>query len=165
MITGVGGGTGGTVGSRAERNKTNPDLGVLAGRLLFAIQQELFTTLAAQGFEDLLPRHGAVLAYLDVDGVRATDLSRLSGQHKQVIGTMIDELEGLGYVQRKPDPADRRAKLVCPTERGLAQMRAADKIMNSIQERHARRLGREAYTQFKAAFLDVTEHQRRRQFP
>ncbi|EWM10896.1 MarR family winged helix-turn-helix transcriptional regulator [Kutzneria sp. 744] len=153
------------MGTRAERNRTNPDLGVLAGRLLFAIQQELFTTLAAQGFEDLLPRHGAVLAYLDSDGVRATDLSRLSGQHKQVIGTMVDELEGLGYVERRPDPADRRAKLVCPTERGLAQMRAADKIMNSIQDRHARRLGREAFTQFKAAFLDVTDHQRRRHLP
>src|SRR5215472_15831262 len=106
------------VGTRAERNRTNPDLGVLAGRLLFAIQQELFTTLAAQGFGDLHPRHGAVLAYIDVDGVRATELSRLSGQHKQVIGTMIDELEALGYVHRVPDPADRRAKLVCPTDRG-----------------------------------------------
>ena len=153
------------MGTRAERNRTNPDLGVLAGRLLFAIQQELFATLAAQGYDDLHPRHGAVLAYLDVDGVRATDLSRLSGQHKQVIGTMIDELETLGYVQRKPDPADRRAKLVCPTERGQAQMRTADKIMAGIQDRHARRLGRDAFTQFKAAFLDVTDHQRRRQFP
>ena len=153
------------MGTRSERNKTNPDLGVLAGRLLFAVQQELFSTLAAQGFDDLAPRHGAVLAYLDVEGVRATDLSRLSGQHKQVIGTMIDELEALGYVERRPDPVDRRAKLVCPTERGQAQMRAADKIMAGIQDRHARRLGRDAFAQFKAAFLDVAEHQRRRQFP
>ncbi|QUQ66088.1 MarR family winged helix-turn-helix transcriptional regulator [Kutzneria sp. CA-103260] len=153
------------MGTRSERNKTNPDLGVLSGRLLFAIQQELFATLAAQGFGDLHPRHGAVLAYVDVEGVRATELSRLSGQHKQVIGTMIDELEALGYVERRPDPADRRAKLVCPTERGQAQMRAADKIMASIQDRHARRLGREAFAQFKATFIDVTEHQRRRQHP
>ncbi|MFI9382373.1 MarR family winged helix-turn-helix transcriptional regulator [Kutzneria sp. NPDC052558] len=153
------------MGTRTERNQTNPDLGVLAGRLLFAIQQELFATLATQGFDDLQPRHGAVLAYLDVEGVRATDLARLSGQHKQVIGTMVDELESLGYVRRKPDPADRRAKLVCPTERGQAQMRAADKIMAAIQDRHARRLGRDAFAQFKAAFFDVSEHQRRRRFP
>ncbi|WP_273940603.1 MarR family winged helix-turn-helix transcriptional regulator [Kutzneria chonburiensis] len=153
------------MGTRTERNKTNPDLGILSARLLFGIQQELFGTLAAQGFDDLQPRHGAVLAYLDVDGVRATDLSRLSGQHKQVIGTIIDELEALGYVHRQPDPADRRAKLVCPTERGLAQQRAADKIMTAIQDRHARRLGREAYAQFKSAFIDVTDHQRRRQTP
>nr|CEL21387.1 Transcriptional regulator, MarR family [Kibdelosporangium sp. MJ126-NF4]CTQ96046.1 Transcriptional regulator, MarR family [Kibdelosporangium sp. MJ126-NF4] len=147
--------------SRAQRNRTNPDLGVLSGRLLFAVQNELFTALAAKGFDDLQPRHGAVLAYLDAEGVRATDLARLSGQHKQVIGTLVDELERLGYVARHPDPADRRAKLVCPTGRGIDQMKAAEKIMSALQERHARRLGREAFAQFKAAFMDVVEHQRR----
>jgi DNA-binding MarR family transcriptional regulator len=147
--------------TRAERNTSNPDLGVLAGRLLFAVQDELFSTLAAKGFDDLHPRHGAVLAYIDAGGVRATELARLSGQHKQVVGTVIDELEALGYVERRPDPADRRAKLICPTERGLAQMRTADRIMTAIQERHARRLGRDTFTQFKAALIDVTEHQRR----
>jgi DNA-binding MarR family transcriptional regulator len=147
--------------TRAERNTSNPDLGVLAGRLLFAVQDELFSTLAEKGFDDLHPRHGAVLAYIDAGGVRATELARLSGQHKQVVGTVIDELEALGYVERRPDPADRRAKLICPTERGLAQMRTADRIMTAIQERHARRLGRDTFTQFKAALIDVTEHQRR----
>jgi DNA-binding MarR family transcriptional regulator len=147
--------------TRAERNKANPDLGVLAGRLLFAVQNELFTALAAKGFADLHPRHGAVMAYLDPEGVRATELAKLSGQHKQVIGTLVDELEVLGYVVRHPDPADRRAKLVCPTERGLDEMRTADKIMSSIQERHARRLGRDTFTQFKATLMDVTEHQRK----
>ncbi|SEP08283.1 MarR family winged helix-turn-helix transcriptional regulator [Amycolatopsis saalfeldensis] len=147
--------------TRAERNATDPDLGVLAGRLLFAVQRELFTELAARGFDDLNHRHGAVLAYLDPDGVRATDLARLSGQHKQIIGTLIDELEALGYVRRRPDPRDRRAKLVCPTARGLAQSEAADAIMATIQQRHARRLGRTEYDRFKQLFTDITEHQRR----
>jgi DNA-binding MarR family transcriptional regulator len=146
--------------TRAERIATDPDLGVLSGRLLFAVQRELFTTLAEQGFGDLKHRHGAVLAYLDPGGVRATELSRLSGQHKQIIGTLIDELDSLGYVERRPDPSDRRAKLICPTERGLAQMRAADAIMAAIQDRHAERLGRENYDQFKRMLTDVTEHQR-----
>jgi DNA-binding MarR family transcriptional regulator len=146
--------------TRAERNATDPDLGVLSGRLLFAVQRELFTTLAAQGFDDLKHRHGAVLAYLDADGVRATELSRLSGQPKQIIGTLIDELEALGYVERRPDPSDRRAKLVCPTERGLAQMRAADAVMADIQHRHAERLGQDNYRQFKRTLIDITEHQR-----
>lgn len=148
--------------TRAQRNQSNPDLGVLAGRLLFAVQNELFSTLAERGFADLHPRHGAVMAYLDADGVRATELSKLSGQHKQVVGTVVDELEQLGYVVRRPDPADRRAKLICPTERGLDQMRAADEIMAAIQARHARRLGKETFAAFTDVFRDVTEHQRAR---
>ncbi|WP_440106414.1 MarR family winged helix-turn-helix transcriptional regulator [Streptosporangium sp. H16] len=146
--------------TRAERNATDPDLGVLSGRLLFAVQHELFVTLAGQGFDDLRHRHGAVLAYLDPDGVRATELSRLSGQSKQIVGVLIDELEALGYVERRPDPSDRRAKLICPTERGLSQMRAADAIMTAIQQRHARRLGQESYDEFKRMLTDITEHQR-----
>jgi DNA-binding MarR family transcriptional regulator len=149
------------MGTRAERNAADPDLGVLAGRLLFAVQRELFTELAARGFDDLNHRHGAVLAYLDPAGVRATELARLSGQHKQIIGTLVDELEALGYVRRLPDPRDRRAKLVCPTDRGLAESQAADAIMANIQQRHARRLGRADYDRFKRLFVDITEHQRR----
>lgn len=150
--------------SRVERGRgrVNPDLGVLAGRLLFAVQGELFGKLAGLGFDDLRPRHGAVLAYLEIDGVRATELSRRSGLHKQVIGTIVDELEALGYVERRPDPVDRRAKLICPTERGRAELRAADKILAAMQERHARRLGREKYAAFKAVFQDIVEHQRKR---
>ncbi|MEU0533887.1 MarR family winged helix-turn-helix transcriptional regulator [Amycolatopsis tolypomycina] len=146
--------------TRAERNATDPDLGVLAGRLLFAVQRELFSTLAERGFDDLKPRHGAVLAYLDPDGVRATDLSKLSGQHKQNVGLLIDELESLGYVRRVPDPSDRRAKLVRPTERGLEQMRTADAIMADIQQRHAERIGSDDYARFKRRLIDITEHQR-----
>ncbi|MCR6484976.1 MarR family transcriptional regulator [Amycolatopsis sp. OK19-0408] len=146
--------------TRAERNATDPDLGVLAGRLLFAVQRELFATLAEQGFDDLKHRHGAVLAYLDPGGVRATELSRLSGQYKQIIGTLIDELVALGYVERRPDPTDRRAKLICPTARGLAQMRAADTIMAAIQQRHAGRLGQAGYERFKRTLADITAHQR-----
>jgi hypothetical protein len=56
--------------TRAERNATNPDLGVLSARLLFSAQRELFSKLAAQGFDDSQPRQGVVLAYLDPDGLR-----------------------------------------------------------------------------------------------
>ncbi|MFE5091871.1 MarR family winged helix-turn-helix transcriptional regulator [Streptomyces sp. NPDC056638] len=139
---------------------TAPDLGVLAARVLFSVQRELFTTLAEQGFDDIAPRAGAVLAYLRADGIRASELARASGQHKQVIGTLVDDLERLGYVERQPDPADRRAKLICPTERGLLQMEAASSIMRAIEERHAKALGKQEYTAFKATLRRVSELQR-----
>ncbi|GAA0210794.1 hypothetical protein GCM10009527_003470 [Actinomadura nitritigenes] len=72
---------------------------------------------AGQGHPDLRPQHGVVLAYLDPEGSRATELARRSGQHKQVVGNVLDELEDLGCVERRPDPSDRRAKLVVPTAR------------------------------------------------
>jgi hypothetical protein len=76
------------------------------------------------------------------------------------LAAAFDELEMLGYVERRPDPSDRRAKLICPTGRALAQMRAADHIMVAMQERHAERVGKGEYTRFKRVLVDITEHQR-----
>jgi DNA-binding MarR family transcriptional regulator len=140
-----------TTKRRKERQQWNPDLGVLASRLLFSLQDELFARLAEAGYDDLHPRHGAVLAYLDEDGIRATELARLSGRHKQIVGRIVDELEELGYVERRSDPRDRRAKLIIPTKRGLDQTLLGDEIVADIEARHAKHVGGRTY----AAFRDV----------
>jgi DNA-binding MarR family transcriptional regulator len=151
-----------TAQRRRERQEWNPDLGVLASRLLFSLQDELFERLATAGYDDLRPRHGAVLAYLDEDGVRATELARLSGRHKQIIGRTVDELEELGYVERRPDPADRRAKLIFPTGRGVAQVQLGDEIIADIEARHSREVGGRTYAQFRDVLRGVVA--RRTQF-
>jgi DNA-binding MarR family transcriptional regulator len=42
---------------------------------------------------------------------------------------IVDDLEGLGLVRRRPDPADRRAKLLTVTPRGRELVRRAEKIL------------------------------------
>lgn len=144
-------------GERIRKIRRDPDLGILAARLLFSLQREVFEELAKRGHGDVSPRHGAVLAYLDAGGVRATELARLSGRHKQIVGRLVDELEALGYVERRPDPADRRAKLVVPTERGLDQQRQADEIIAAIERRHAEIIGEAAYAQLREALKKITD--------
>jgi DNA-binding MarR family transcriptional regulator len=149
-----------TTKRRSERQQWNPDLGVLASQLLLSLQDELFARLAEEGYDDLHPRHGAVLAYLDEDGVRATELARLCGRHKQVVGRLVDELEDLGYVERRQDPADRRAKLVVPTKRGLEQMRRGDEIVADIEARHAKVTGARDYAEFRNVLRGVVARSR-----
>ncbi|GII80227.1 MarR family transcriptional regulator [Sphaerisporangium rufum] len=151
-----------TARRRGQRKQAEPDLGILAGQVLFAMQKELFETLAQQGHSRLRPRHGAVLAYLDEEGSRATELSAQSGQHKQVIGTLVDELVELGYVRREPDPQDRRAKLIVPTALGRDEMTRSDAIMAEIERRHAAAVGEDAYAAFKATFTRIAALQRSR---
>lgn len=144
---------------RSLRRREDPDLGVLSSRTLFSLQRELFTELAEQGHPGLRPRYGAVLAYLDEEGSRATDLAARSGQHKQVIGTLVDELVELGYVERQRDPADRRAKLIVPTEKGLDFMAKSDAILAGMEAAHARAVGEDAYREFKRVFRLVAQRQ------
>lgn len=146
-----------TTRRRAERQQWNPDLAVLATRLAETTQRELFDRLAADGYGDLGVAHGAILPYLDEDGVRPTELARLSGRHKQIVGRLVDELADLGYAERRADPADRRAKLVFPTERGLALMIRADEIVADIERRHAEAAGRRPYAEFRDTLRTIVE--------
>jgi DNA-binding MarR family transcriptional regulator len=137
--------------------ETLPDYGIIVSRLYRALEAELWGELADHGFADLTKRHGALLAHLRREGMRASELARDAGQHKQIVGTIVDELEALGYVTRRPDPSDRRAKLIVPTERGLAQIATAGRVIAGIEHRHAQRIGAVRYEQFKQALREITE--------
>ncbi|MGW5415739.1 MarR family winged helix-turn-helix transcriptional regulator [Actinomadura geliboluensis] len=147
--------------TKSEENagRRAPDLGMLAGRLMRVLQDELFQRLAEQGHPDVRPRHGTVLAFLDAEGMRATELAARSGQHKQIVGTIVDELTALGYVRREPDPADRRAKRIVPTEHGLDEIAKARAILADIEVRHRRALGDAAFSAFKDAFQRIVRDQ------
>ncbi|MFI7520165.1 MarR family winged helix-turn-helix transcriptional regulator [Micromonospora globbae] len=140
--------------ARAERD---PDLGMLAARLLWPLEEELFARLADCGHGLVRPRHGALLAYLDETGVRPTELARLTAQHKQVVGRVLDELEELGYVERRPDPTDRRSKLVVLTERGRDEQAHADRILADIEARYAAKIGPERYEQFRNLLRELVQ--------
>jgi DNA-binding MarR family transcriptional regulator len=93
------------------------------------------------------------LAYLVPEGRRLSEFAELSGQHKQVIGTIADELEALGYVVREPDPSDGRAKLLKPTAKGRRQVMAARKIIDGLEAQISDRIGAERMAEMKSAML------------
>lgn len=134
------------------------DVGILSAHLLADFLEQLYDRLAAAGHDRLRRRHGAVMAYLDVGGTRASDLAERSGSHKQVVGTLVDELETLGYVTRQPDPADRRAKLIVPTELGRQQITHARSFITEIEHDYADRVGADRFAAFKEVFAELVDH-------
>ncbi len=62
--------------------------------------------------------HTAMFPHLALEGSRITDLAERMGISKQAVGKMVDEMESLGFLERIPDPEDRRAKLVRFSEKG-----------------------------------------------
>src|SRR5262245_51077750 len=59
-----------------------------------------------------------VLVLIDADGPRLTDLADRAQMTKQSMAELINRMEGIGLVERRPDPADGRAKLVFLTPFG-----------------------------------------------
>lgn len=110
-----------------------------------AFMRALFDRLATQGFDDLRPAHAQVFQHLKEQGVRLTELARRAGIAPQSMAKFVDELERLGYVEREPDPVDRRAALIRPTDRGRAEVRAARKIIAKLEREWASTVGDKRY--------------------
>ena len=79
------------------------------------------------------PSHSAVFAQIRPEGSRLTDLARGANMSPQAMGELVDELEGLGYVERKPDPTDGRAKLIVLTPRGRQCIEAGIATIQGIE--------------------------------
>lgn len=91
------------------------------------------------------PSWSAVFAQVGPDGARLTELARGAGMTPQSMGQIVDEMSSAGYVERIPDPRDRRAKLIVLTPAGEASVQAAQQVIASIEDDLERRLGADDY--------------------
>lgn len=74
--------------------------------------------LREAGFDDIRPPHANVFPFVPPEGIQVSELTRLARVRKQTMAQAVEELEAMGYVERRPDPDDRRARLVFLTKRG-----------------------------------------------
>ena len=124
--------------SRHER----PNIGILLRDLLQDVVQRVSAGLSDAGFADIRPAHTAVFQHIDAGGSRLTDLAERAQITKQSMGYLVDYLEQRGYLERRPDPTDRRVALICLTDRGWDQIHAALAIIAAIEDDWARRVGK-----------------------
>jgi DNA-binding MarR family transcriptional regulator len=96
----------------------HPQLGLLLRLLHQRWGQAIHAALEAAGFDDIRPTHANVFTFVPPDGIQVAELTRLAHVRKQSMAQAVEELERLGYVERRADPHDRRARLVFLTERG-----------------------------------------------
>jgi DNA-binding MarR family transcriptional regulator len=73
------------------------------------------------------------------------------------MGYLVDDLEQLGYLVRRPDPTDRRATLICLTERGWSQVETALAVIAAIEEEWASRLGKDRMRQLREALVELRQ--------
>lgn len=117
-----------------------PMVGLLevATEALFA---EFNQELAASGFDDIRPTHGCAFRFIGPEGLRLTDLASLADITKQSAGEIVTDLERSGYVERVPDPLDKRAKLIRLTKRGEEAQRVGFALLAELEQRWAERYG------------------------
>jgi len=80
----------------------------------------------ARGFGDVRPAHGFAFTRLAAGGATITQLAEHLDVTRQAAAQLADELEARGYLERRPHPADARARLLTLTRKGRACTRAAE---------------------------------------
>jgi DNA-binding MarR family transcriptional regulator len=84
--------------------------------------------------------HTQVFECLDPQGTRLTTLGERARMSHQAMGEMVDELTRHGFLERVPDPADGRARLIRPTARGRAELARAAYQLRLLHDRWQREL-------------------------
>ena len=74
-----------------------------------------------------------------------TDLATWSNMSLSSMAELVDDLERLGYIERRPDPRDGRAKLVCLTDTGWRAVRQGRGIIEGIEADWGQKLGEQRF--------------------
>src|SRR5215208_1076893 len=131
------------------------------GLLLFlpyrAMEARVFEGLAAAGFGDITPAQARVFQRIAPGGSRLTNLAAQAGITKQSAGFLVDQLERTGYVERVPDPADRRATLVRVAERGALSVEASRRIVARVEAEWTAHLGQRRMAQLRSILSDLRQ--------
>ncbi|OBB82609.1 MarR family transcriptional regulator [Mycobacterium sp. 852002-30065_SCH5024008] len=115
------------------RKSTRPDLAAMLVPL---------TRQAVAAERPVLAAHGlsmwgyVILSALDGSPIRTqAALAEAIGADKTRIIPTLDELQERGYIERSPDPDDRRARLLAITSAGRSIKSAAQRDIQSGEER------------------------------
>lgn len=100
------------------------NIGRRMNEALRLFEARIVETLRADGHDALTVAHINLTRNLDEEGTRLTELARRAAMTKQSMSELVDQVERTGLIEKRPDPTDGRAKLVCFTAAGLVWLEA-----------------------------------------
>jgi DNA-binding MarR family transcriptional regulator len=120
-------------------------VGQLLVRLLRQFREELLAGADEGGYDDVRMPHLQIFGNVGVDGIRLTDLATRAQLSLSATSEFVNDLQSLGYLERRADPSDGRAKLIFPTPRGQQVLDDAGDRVAYIEQRWAALVGHDQF--------------------
>ena len=111
-------------------------IGQLLVRLLFQFRAEIYSIGEADtltDFDGIRMTHLTIWASVGTNGIRLTELADRASLSLPACSELVSELEATGYLTRRSDPTDRRAKLIFPTKRGADVLRSTSRWVAQLE--------------------------------
>ena len=132
------------------------DLATLMFICYRAMDDRVNTAMRAAGY-DVTIAQSRLAQRIDEGGSRLTDLAERAQVTKQTASLLVSALEQEGLVERVPDPADGRARLIRFTERGRAASLEAMQVVMGVEQEWAEHLGPELTGRLREALTRLRE--------
>jgi DNA-binding MarR family transcriptional regulator len=122
-------------------------IGQLLVRLLREFRDDLAAPRADAGYGDVREVHFQIFGNIRMGGIRLTELADRAQLSLAAASELVNDLVDLGYLTRRPDPADGRAKLIDLTKRGQSLMASAGGRVADIEDRWSKVVGERRFAQ------------------
>ena len=122
-------------------------IGQLLVRLLREFRDDLAAPRADAGYGDVREPHFQIFGNIRMGGIRLTELADRAQLSLAATSELVNDLADLGYLTRRPDPADGRAKLIDLTKRGRDLMADAGSRVADIEHRWSALAGERNFNQ------------------
>jgi DNA-binding MarR family transcriptional regulator len=122
-----------------------------------AVQRHMLDRLNEGGFADLDAAHLNVFQYPGPQGERPSELAARLRISKQALNYLLGELERLGYLERRPDPADLRSKRIVLTRRGASLIEVMREAVGDLEATWAQQLGGKRFAELRALLIDLNQ--------
>jgi DNA-binding MarR family transcriptional regulator len=130
-----------------DRPQDRQAIDQLLVRLLREFRQDLAAPRAESGFGDIRDPHMQIFGNIRMGGLRLTELAERAQLSLAATSELVNDLADLGYLERRPDPADGRAKIIDLTDRGRALLAVAGERVVDIEARWSAAVGPKAFSQ------------------
>src|SRR6266513_3031704 len=133
-----------------------PLIGALLRMPWEAVQRRMLERMHEQGFDDLDAAHLNVFQYPGPQAAKPSELASRLRISKQALNYLLGELERLGYLERRPDPDDIRAKRVALTRRGTSAIAVIRDAVAEIETEWEQQLGPRRFAQLRKLLHDLS---------
>lgn len=138
-------------------DRQEPNLGILLYVAYRALEQRAHDAVVTAGVTDITLAQARIAARIGPHGTRVSDLAEQARVTKQSAGFLVEQLEAAGYVERVPDPADRRARLVRLTAHADRVVAVANAEVERVLAEWADHVGADRLRQMHETLLDLRE--------
>jgi DNA-binding MarR family transcriptional regulator len=132
-----------------------PLIGLLLRLVYQQYAQDIDSALREAGFDDIRPAAANVFPFVPPEGITVSELAELARVRKQTMAQAVDQLERTGYVERRPNPHDRRSRLVYLTERGMSVPPVTHAAAEQVEQRWAQLTSEAELEELRAGLLQL----------